>query len=83
MATGGYEILTQKPAKIKLIFHFCSTRISKLSKCAAFQLWTLTYFLAQKVINFEQFSIIYTAAIQLKCNPIFLMWVGILFNEQK
>ena len=24
-------------------FHFCSTRISKVGKCAAFQLWTLTY----------------------------------------
>ena len=56
MATGGYEILTQKPAKIKLIFHFYSTQISELSKCAAFQLWTLIYFLAQKVRNFEKFS---------------------------
>ena len=25
-------------------FPFCSTRISKVAKCTAFQLWTLTYF---------------------------------------
>ena len=44
MATGGYEILTQKPAKIKLR----STRISKLSSFSTLD--------SQKVRNFEQFS---------------------------
>ena len=44
-------------------FPFCSTRISKVGKCAAFQLWTPTYF-------FENWKLLHT------CHLLFqLQWV--------
>ena len=35
-------------------FPFCSTRISKVGKCTAFQLWTPTYFYVEVLYDFSR-----------------------------